>query len=138
VTRRSLSTTGCIRSVQRCSRGAQTRVCHRRVRSLAGPTHPVARGTDASGQAPKGTAEREGLIGHGGTSGQLRSNASGHEKPFLDPFCTRIERRVCCVWSVLQYVRSVLHGRRHCAICASSRFVTVGALSRPLRSGIRH
>jgi hypothetical protein len=42
-----------------------------------------------SGQTPRGTTEREGLIRRSGVSGQSRSNVSGREKPSLDPFCTQ-------------------------------------------------
>jgi hypothetical protein len=50
----------------------QTEVTSDRVRSVAATIKRRSLGfcTGASGQAPRGTAEREGLIRHGGASGQ--------------------------------------------------------------------
>jgi hypothetical protein len=105
VTIHGLSMTRRVRSVQRCSSGTRGEV--------------LGFATGASDHAPRGAARREGLIGHQGASSHMRPDASGRRNRSLDPFCTQTGRRVSRVRLVLQRVRSVLRGRRRCAICAS-------------------
>jgi hypothetical protein len=75
VTRRGLSMTGRVRSVAAAVKRRTLGLC----------TGTSGRSRDRCIRScPRGTTEREGLIGHGGASDQLRSDMSGHEKPSLD------------------------------------------------------
>jgi hypothetical protein len=123
-----------------------------RTRSRVQLVLPTSRGSARTGassrsrdrhvrSSPRETVKHATLIGHGGASGHDRPNASGREWVLTG---LKPDARCNASGQLLQCVRLMLRGRRHCMIGASGqlssmsdRLVTVGALSRSLRSGIR-